>query len=323
MTNETATHHLLIMAYGGPDKMEDVRPYLLDVRNYRETSEEIFREVEDRYEQIGGRSPILELTRAQGAGIERALNEQAPAGERWKVWDAMRHWHPFIPDVLKEMEQAGVERAVTLVMAPHYSKMSIGAYMDKVAETPVGIETAPIERWHLLPGYLDALEDRINDALAKFPEDVRASVPIIYTAHSLPERIRQWGDPYEAELQATMAAMAERFPGHRAEWAYQSAAMTPDPWLGPDGSEVIDQLHQEGVRHILICPVGFVCEHVEILFDIDVEFAEQATELGVHLERIEMINDHPALMAGLASLVRERAAEAGWLPAGDAAGVRG
>ena len=323
MTNDTATHHLLIMAYGGPDTMADVRPYLMDVRNYRETSEEIFREVEDRYEQIGGRSPILELTRAQGAGIERELNARAQPGERWKVWDGMRHWHPFIKDTLADMAQSGVTRAVTLAMAPHYSKMSIGAYMAKVDEFAGGIETAPIESWNLLPGYLDALEDRITAALEAFPEDVRASVPIIFTAHSLPERIKQWGDPYEAQLQATKDAMAARFPGHPAEWAYQSAAMTPDPWLGPDGSEVIDRLHREGARHVLICPVGFVCEHVEILFDIDVEFAEQAKELGMQLERIEMVNDHPALMAGLASLVRERAAEAGWLPASDAVGVRG
>lgn len=323
MTNDTATHHLLIMAYGGPDTMDDVRPYLLDVRNHRETSEEIFREVEERYELIGGRSPILELTRAQGAGIEHNLNEQAGAGETWKVWDGMRHWHPFINETLAEMERSGVTRAVTMVMAPHYSKMSIGAYMKKVDDAGVPIETAPIERWHLLPGYLDALADRINAALETFPEDVRPGVPIIYTAHSLPERIRQWGDPYESELQETVAAMRERFAGHPAEWAYQSAAMTPDPWLGPDGSEVIDRLHKEGVKHVLICPIGFVCEHVEILFDIDVEFAEQAKGLGMQLERIQMINDHPALVAGLASLVRERAAEAGWLPTSDAVGVRG
>lgn len=312
MSTDSATHHLLIMAYGGPDKMEDVRPYLLDVRNHRPTSEDIFKEVEDRYELIGGRSPILELTRAQAAGIERALNEQAPEGERWRVWDGMRHWHPYIGETLAGMRAAGVEKAVTMVMAPHYSKMSIGAYMKKVDEADSGIETAPIERWNLLPGYLDALEDRINDSLRKFPADVRADVPIIYTAHSLPERIREWNDPYESDLQATVEAMRQRFPNHPTEWAYQSAAMTPDPWLGPDASVIIDKLNNDGIRHVLICPIGFVCEHVEILFDIDVEFAEQAKKLGVQLERIQMVNDHPKMMVGLAELVRERASEAGW-----------
>jgi ferrochelatase len=321
MTNDSATHHLLIMAYGGPDKLDDVRPYLLDVRNHRETSEEIFHEVEERYKLIGGRSPILELTQAQAAGIERDLNAQAADGERWKVWLGMRHWHPFIADTLAEMQRAGVREAVSLVMAPHYSKMSIGAYLKKVEAAGVRIETAPIEHWNLLPGYLDALGDRITAALERFPEDEREQVPIIYTAHSLPERIREWNDPYERELQETVAAMRERFPGHRTEWAYQSAAMTRDPWLGPDGSEVIERLHREGERNVLICPIGFVCEHVEILFDIDVEFADQAKGLGMHLERIEMINDHPALTAALATLVRQRAAEAGWLPAGTPAEV--
>lgn len=315
MSTDSATHHLLIMAYGGPDKMEDVRPYLLDVRNQRPTAEHIFKEVEERYELIGGRSPILELTRAQGAGIEKALNEQAPEGETWKVWDGMRHWHPYISETLAEMKEAGVERAVTMVMAPHYSRMSIGAYMKKVDEADSGIATASIARWNKLPGYLDALEDRINDALQAFPDDVRGGVPIIYTAHSLPERIWEWNDPYESDLQETVELMRARFPNHPTEWAYQSAAMTPDPWLGPDGSEVIDRLSRDGVKHVLICPIGFVCEHVEILFDIDVEFAGQARELGVQLERIRMVNDHPKMMAGIADLVRERAAEAGWLNA--------
>lgn len=315
-SDHTPTHHLLIMAYGGPDTMEDVRPYLLDVRRHRPTPEEIFREVEERYELIGGRSPILELTRAQGAGIEQALNAQAPEGETWKVWDGMRHWHPYIAETVAEMKRAGVGKTVTLVMAPHYSSMSIGAYNKAVDEAAHGIQTVAIDSWNLLPGYLDALEERINDALRKFPRDVREQVPIIFTAHSLPERIREHGDPYEQELRATFEAMKERFPTHPGEWAYQSAAMTKDPWLGPDASENIERLHREGVKHVLICPVGFVCEHVEILFDIDVEFAGQAKELGMQLERIQMVNDHPKMMAGLAGLVRQKAAEAGWIPAG-------
>ena len=310
-----ATHHLLIMAYGGPDNMDDVRPYLLDVRHHRPTSEETFREIEGRYELIGGRSPILELTRAQGAGIERALNAQASDGESWNVWDGMRHWHPYIAETMDEMRAAGVQRTVTMVMAPHYSKMSIGAYNAAVDKAASGIDTIAIDRWNLLPGYLDALEDRINHALEKFPETVCGDVPIVFTAHSLPERIREWDDPYERDLRATYDAMKSRFPGHPAEWAFQSAAMTPDPWLGPDGSEVIDRLHTEGVEHVLICPVGFVCDHVEILFDIDVEFAQQAKDLGMQLERIEMVNDHPSMMAGLAQLVRENAQNAGWLAA--------
>lgn len=308
-----AQHHLLIMAYGGPNSMEDVRPYLLDVRHHRPTSEEIFREVEDRYELIGGRSPILELTEAQGKGIENSLNELAPDGESWNVWLGMRHWHPYIAETVAEMEAAGVQQAVTLVMAPHYSAMSIGAYNSAVAKSADGMETASIDRWNLMPGYLEALTDRINDALQKFPEDVRDTVPIIYTAHSLPERIRENNDPYESDLNETFEAMKARFSSHPGFWAYQSAAMTKDPWLGPDASETIEQIHSDGGKHVLIVPVGFVCEHVEVLFDIDVEFKEQANDLGMQLERIVMVNDHPAMMRGLAEIVRQRADESGWL----------
>jgi ferrochelatase len=295
------------MAYGGPNNLDEVRPYLLDVRNYRPTSDHIVDEITDRYRQIGGRSPILELTNAEATGIERELNRQAAGGETWKVWVGMRHWHPFIKDVLAGMADAGVTDAVGMVMAPHYSRMSIGAYFKRAEEAEAPVRLHQVRSWNLLPGYLDALVDRIQAALQKFPEDERAGVPVIFTAHSLPERIREWDDPYERELQATVAALRERLPDQPWEWAYQSAAMTPDPWLGPDAGEVIARLHGEGVRNVLICPIGFICEHVEILFDIDVEFSHQATELGMHLERIEMLNDHPLLLSSLAAMVREQA----------------
>ncbi len=305
------SHHALIMAYGGPDTLDDVRPYLMDVRNYRPTPDHIVDEITDRYRQIGGRSPILELTNAEAAGIERALNERAGDNEHWKVWVGMRHWHPFMKDVLAEMSAAGVERTVGLVMAPHYSRMSIGAYYKRFDEAGSPIEMIPVERWHVLPGYLDALIERISEALEKFPPVVRNQVPVIFTAHSLPERIREWNDPYERELRETVAALRERLPNQPWEWAYQSAAMTPDPWLGPDASEVITRLHGEGVRDVLMCPIGFICEHVEILFDIDVEFKLHAEALGMRLERIEMLNDHPLLLSALAGLVRDRAIDAG------------
>jgi protoporphyrin/coproporphyrin ferrochelatase len=291
------------MAYGGPDSVDDVRDYLLDVRHHRPTADAIVEEITERYRLIGGRSPILELTNAEAAGIEAALNEKAPEGQTWKVWVGMRHWHPFIKDVLAEMEAAGVTETVGLVMAPHYSQMSIGAYFKRAAEAESPITIHEIESWNTLPGYLDALEDRINTALQRFPEEVRGQVPIIFTAHSLPERIRTWDDPYERQLQETVGLLRERFPQQPTEWAYQSAAMTADPWLGPDASEVIARLHEQGVNDVLICPIGFVCEHVEILFDIDVEFQQQAQSLGMHLERIEMLNDHPLMLEALAGLV--------------------
>lgn len=305
---------VLMMAYGGPDSLDDVRPYLMDVRNYRPTSDTVVAEITERYAEIGGRSPILELTRAQGNALQDALNrEHDDDASDWRVFVGMRHWHPFIKDVLSEMVELGYDRAVGLVMAPHYSRMSIGAYYARVAEADAPVEVAPIERWHLLPSYLDATAERVRDALRRFPADARSGVPVIFTAHSLPEKIQTWDDSYPKELQETAEAVGQRIAPQPFTFAYQSAAMTSGPWLGPDAGEVIAHLAEEGHRNLLIAPIGFVCEHVEILYDIDIEFRRQADNLGVQLERIEMVNDHRGMIEGLANLVSARAVEAGWL----------
>jgi ferrochelatase len=299
---------VLVMAYGGPNNLDEVEPYLLDVRGGRSTSTEIIHEMRERYRQIGGRSPILERTQAQAAALQSAL-----ADPRFCVFAGMRHWHPYIQDVLAQMAREGIPRAIGLVMAPHYSRMSIGAYYKKVEEADVPIEMARIERWHLLPGYLDALAGRVHEALEKFPVEVRADVPIIFTAHSLPRRILEWNDPYPHELQATVAGVIERLGSHPYEFAFQSAAISTEPWLGPDAGVIIKRLAEEGRRHVLLAPIGFVAEHVEILYDIDIVYKQQAGQLGLHLERIEMLDTAPAMIAGLADLVRSKAEEKGWL----------
>ena len=301
---------VLVMAYGGPDNLEDVEPYLMDVRGYRATSPEIVQEVRERYREIGGRSPILERTQAQAGALQNVLNEK---GQEFKVFVGMRHWHPFIADKLAEMRTQGIDKAVGLVMAPHYSRMSIQAYFQKIEEADSGMQIAPIYDWHLLPGYLNALRDRVQAALERFPKSIRLNVPVIFTAHSLPERILEWDDPYPSQLLATAEALMERLGTRPHAFAYQSAAISNIPWLGPDASEVIERYAAEGVRHLLICPIGFVCEHVEILYDIDVEYQRLAKQLGVHLERIEMLNDSLEMIRGLAGLVRLKAHEAGWL----------
>jgi protoporphyrin/coproporphyrin ferrochelatase len=301
---------VLVMAYGGPDNLDEVEPYLMDVRGYRATAPEIVHEVRERYREIGGRSPILERTQAQADALQSALNER---GHNFKVFVGMRHWHPFIQDTLAGMRAQGIERTVGLVMAPHYSRMSIQAYFNKIEEANSGMQVARIHDWHLLPDYLDALAGRLRAALERFPESVRADVPVIFTAHSLPERILQWGDPYPLQLLATTDALMERLGPRPYEFAYQSAAISTEPWLGPDASEVIERFAAEGKRHILICPIGFVCEHVEILYDIDIVYQKLAKEIGVQLERIVMLNDSPEMIRGLSGLVRQTAQEAGWL----------
>jgi ferrochelatase len=300
---------VLVMAYGGPNDLQDVEPYLMDVRGYRATAPEIVHEVRERYRKIGGRSPILERTQAQAGALHKVLNEQ---GEHFQVFVGMRHWHPFIPDTLAEMRAQGIERMVGLVMAPHYSRMSIQAYFKKIEDADSGMQVARIHDWHLLPEYLNALVHRVRAALERFPESVRADVPVIFTAHSLPERILEWGDPYPLQLLATTDVLMERLGPRPYEFAYQSAAISTEPWLGPDASEVMERYAAEGRRHILICPIGFVCEHVEILYDIDIVYQNLARELGVQLERIEMLNADPEMIRGLAGLVRGAAQEAGW-----------
>lgn len=298
------------MAYGGPNSLEDVEPYLLDIRNYRHTSQEIIDEVRERYREIGGRSPILERTRAQANVLESELNSQ---GEHFKVFVGMRHWYPFISQALADMSVAGIKKAVGLVMAPHYSRMSVGAYYKKAQEAETDLEIVPIERWHLLPGYLDALAGHVLAALEHFPAEVRPKVPIVFTAHSLPEHILEWGDPYPNELNATVIEVVKRLNSNPYEFAFQSAAISNEPWLSPDAGDAIVRLASEGHKHVLIAPIGFVCEHVEVLYDVDIVFKRQASSLGMQLERIEMLNTSPEMIAGLAELVRNVAKEKKWL----------
>ncbi len=301
---------VLVMAYGGPGSLEEVEPYLLDVRGHRPTPGDVIEDVRERYRVIGGRSPILERTRAQARALEAALNVD---GEHFKVFVGMRHWHPFIHETLAEMSAMGIRRVVGLVMAPHYSRMSIGEYFRKVAQADSGLEFALIESWNLLPGYLDALAARVQAALERFPQDVRERVPVIYTAHSLPERILEWGDPYPGELQATVEGLARRLGQNPYEFSYQSAAISDDPWLGPDAGEVIERLASEGHKYVLIAPVGFVCEHVEVLYDVDVVYKQLAGKLDMQLERIEMLETAPAMIQGLANLVMEMAETKEWV----------
>ncbi|MDO8755487.1 MAG: ferrochelatase [Anaerolineales bacterium] len=301
---------LLVMAYGGPDTLNEVEPYLMDVRGHRPTAPEIIHEVRERYREIGGRSPILEQTQAQASAIESALNIN---GQQFKAFVGMRHWHPYIKDTLAEMQAQGIERAVGLVMAPHYSRMSIGAYYNKIEEANSPIVFSRIENWHLQSGYIGALISRVRDALQHFPEEVRAEVPVIFTAHSLPEKILDWNDPYPMQLRETVSSLMEELGSQPHEFAFQSAAISSIPWLGPDAGEIIKRLESEGKRHILLCPIGFVCEHVEILYDIDIVYQKLAKSLGVHLKRIEMLNTAPQMIDGLAQMIREKASEAGWL----------
>ena len=294
------------MAYGGPGSIDEVEPYLMDVRGGRPTKPQLVEEIRARYARIGGRSPILELTRAQAAGIGRAL------GDRFSVFVGMRHWHPYIQEAVDEIAAAGLRRVVGVAMAPHYSSMSVGAYEKKLLQAAdARLDVTLVRTWWKQPRFLDATASRIAQALQRFPTP--SKVQVIFTAHSLPEKIVASADPYPDELKASAAEAARRARLTNWRFAYQSAGATAEPWLGPDAEEVITELANAGHNAVLLVPIGFVCDHVEILYDIDVEYQNLARRLGIQLERTASLNDDPGLVAAVVDVVRDAAAQRKWL----------
>jgi ferrochelatase len=297
---------VLLMAYGGPASLDQVEAYLADVRGGRPTAPAFVEEIKQRYARIGGRSPLRDLTEAQAAGVQQAL------GERFTVYVGMRHWHPYIRDVVGRIVAAGHRRVVGIVLAPHYSTLSVGAYEKQLLDAAAGrLEPALVRSWGDHPKFLDAVAGRVEQALQRFPSP--AAVQVLFTAHSLPERILAAGDPYPVELEASAAAVARRTGLATWHFAFQSAGATPEPWLGPEAGAVMRQLAGQGHRAFLIVPIGFVCDHVEILYDVDIVYRALAQELGVHLERTPSLNDDPQLVGGLAEIAHDAAVARGWL----------
>jgi protoporphyrin/coproporphyrin ferrochelatase len=296
---------VLLMAYGGPGSLDEVAPYLEDVRGGRPATPQFVAEITARYARIGGRSPLRELTEAQAAAVRRAL------GDRFPVYIGMRHWHPYIAATVDRIVADGHRRVVGIVLAPHYSAMSVGAYEQRLLAAVHGrLETALVRSWSAHPQFLRAVAGRVTHALERFP--ARQAVQVVFTAHSLPERIVALGDPYPEELASSAQAVA-RLVG-LTEWrvAYQSAGALPEPWLGPDAGTLVSELAARGRQAFLIVPIGFVCDHVEVLYDVDVLYRELAAQLGVQLERTASLNDDPLLAAALADIARTAAAERGW-----------
>ncbi|MGE5673303.1 MAG: ferrochelatase, partial [Mycobacterium leprae] len=280
-----------------------------DIRRGHAPTPEQLTALQRRYEAIGS-SRLNEITRVQVEGIARVL-AQADDPVEYRVYGANKHWTPRIPDVVRQMAQDGIEQAVALVLAPQASKLSSGTYFEivdaAVASLPDFISFTPVFGWHLEPGYIEALSQKVSEALTRFPESNREKLPVIFTCHSLPQRILTWSDPYPDQLQEIGRAVAERVGLQRIYFAYQSAGRTPDPWLGPDVRVKVRQLAEAGERSLLICPAGFLADHLEVRYDLDIELKQEADQLGVHLERTAMLNDDPLLLEALAGVVRRYA----------------
>lgn len=300
---------LLVMAYGSPNSLDEIEPYLLDIRGGRPTSQELVEEIKGRYARIGGRSPLLHWTIEQASALEEELNRRfKTSGLQFQSYVGMRHWEPRIREAVAGLASDGLHTAVGLVMAPHSSRLSTGGYFarleEAVADLDAELKIHRIESWHDHPGLIGALSEKVEEGLRKFDG---ADPFVLYTAHSLPKRILSEGDPYDRQLNETARLVADRLslPSDRWRFCYQSAGHSQEPWLGPQLEEVIPELAAQGEKELLVAPIGFVCDHVEILFDIDIEAQELAQNHGLKLERTDSLNASPAFITALADIVSD------------------
>ena len=302
---------VLVMAYGAPESLEEIPGYLADIRGGRVTPRHVVEAITENYRAIGGRSPLLEVSRRQVDALAAVL------GDEYRCYLGMRHWSPWIEEVVGEMVEDGVARAVGIVLAPQFSSLSIAKYQQRVADgldlSRGTIQFEHVGSYHDAPGLIDAFAARVEDGLARWPDDERERVHVVFSAHSLPERVLADGDPYDAQCRETARFVAERAGVGEGgwSWSYQSAGRTPEPWAGPDLGEHLEDLAGRGVRDVVVVPVGFVSDHVELLFDVDVRARAVAEQLGIRLERPSALNDDPVFVQTLAGIIEARAAR--WL----------
>jgi ferrochelatase len=293
---------LLVMAYGTPRSLDEVESYYTHIRRGRPPEPEQLADLVRRYDAIGGISPLAQRTEAQRAALQAALDGRDPG--TFTAVLGQKHAAPFIEDAVAELVSSGVESVVGLVLAPHFSRGSVGQYHDRASESlePHGVPYVRIDSWHLERAYLDFLTAAVQDARATLPEKHK----VLFTAHSLPERVLE-GDPYADQLRESAAAVAEAvgllpWPDWALGW--QSAGRTPEPWRGPDILEIIRELGATGrTEGVLVCPQGFTSDHLEVLYDLDIEATRVATEHGLAFARTRSLNDDPLVMAALAERV--------------------
>lgn len=290
---------VLVMAYGTPKGLDDVEAYYTDIRRGRPPSPEQLAGLTGRYRAIGGRSPLLEITQRQARGIGERVGVPAYVGQK--------HAAPFIPDAIDQMKAAGVTRAVGLVLAPHYSSMSIGDYARRVtsASKEAGWDGSVevIESWHREAAFIDLLSNYCKDALSSIPAPVHDRTTFVFTAHSLPASIVAQGDHYPEQLRETAEAVAGQLGLESWQIGWQSAGRTEQEWLGPDVLDMLEELAAAGRGAVVVCPCGFVADHLEVLYDLDIEASQRAARLGIAFRRTRSPNDDPAFLDMLAGVV--------------------
>jgi protoporphyrin/coproporphyrin ferrochelatase len=290
---------ILVMAYGTPASLDEVEEYYTDIRHGRPPPPELLEELIKRYKAIGGTSPLLEITETQAAGVSERVGLPCYLG--------MKHAPPFISEAVGKMASDHIGRAVGLVLAPHYSAMSVGDYERRIRRAAEELgwtaELTMIANWHLEPGYIDVLVRFVHDALHSLPPEARDDSVVLFTAHSLPEKILQASDPYPTQLRETAEAVADVAQLGRWEVAWQSAGRSDVAWLGPDVLELMERMAKDGASGVVVCPCGFVADHLEVLYDVDIECKERAVELGIAFARTASPNAHPDFLDTLAAVV--------------------
>jgi len=296
---------VLVMSYGTPRSLEEIEPYYTHIRRGHPPTQEQLAELTERYEAIvGGVFPLRANTDAQVAGLQQKLDQLAPG--KYVCYQGLKHAQPFIEDGIEQIANDGIKKAIGIVLAPHYSIMSIGGYLKRAKQKAeeLGIEFKGVESYHLHPKLIKALADRVQAQLELLmPKRGEKPVKVLFSAHSLPEKILAMGDPYQDQLLATSKAIADSIGIEDWQFTWQSAGRTAEPWLGPDILDTMDELVNEGYKAILSAPIGFVSDHLEVLYDLDIEAKAKAADLGVAFERIAMLNTDPLYMETLAEEV--------------------
>ncbi|MGG1555526.1 ferrochelatase [Paenibacillus ferrarius] len=299
---------VLVMSYGTPESLDQVEAYYTHIRRGHPPTAEQLHELTSRYEAIvGGFFPLRENTNKQVQILEATLHREHPEVE-FVCYQGLKHAQPYIEDGVEQMVKDGIQEAVGIVLAPHYSVMSVGGYVKRAQDKAdeLGLKISFVLEYHLHEKLLDALQTRVVNALAKFDGN-RDEVRVMFTAHSLPAKILEMKDPYPDQLLATSTAIADRIGLTNWQFGWQSAGQTATPWLGPDILDVMQTVaNEEHVRKILLCPIGFVSDHLEVLYDIDIEAQALAKELGIQLERTESLNTDPLYMETLSDVVYKK-----------------
>ncbi|KKB40420.1 ferrochelatase [Bacillus thermotolerans] len=297
---------LLVMAYGTPYKEEDIERYYTHIRHGRKPTPEMLEDLRSRYEAIGGISPLAAITKEQGQKLEEHLNSIQDEVE-FKLYIGLKHIEPFIEDAVQQMKEDGIEEAVSLVLAPHFSTFSVKSYNErakKEAERIGGPSITSIESWYKEPKFIRYWADKLKETMAAMPDEERDHFVLIVSAHSLPEKILAMGDPYPDQLKETAALIAEEAGIANVEVGWQSAGNTPDPWIGPDVQDLTRDLYEEkGYKAFVYVPAGFIADHLEVLYDNDYECKVVTDELGVSYYRPDMPNARPEFIEALGDVV--------------------